>query len=463
MKNRLNLWFNPQLNLLVSKTKTLKNKKKPSVFNSPIFAAIRWRLMLSYLGVMVTIIGSSTVVLYEFVSYSLYQKIDRNLIRLADAAAHSLPAIQNDSNALTKTIYPPLDNDGDLDIPWQNLKQSLQSIEWFDANKNLLGQAGKTFIEIPITPNFYTYQTEKIRTLTIPIYSQEKPKTQKTLQGYVRVSESIEEIEEELDILLWGFEWGGLLALTLTGIGGWWLTKQSLKPVEQSYQQLQQFTADASHELRSPLTVIKSSLEVIQSHPERIHPSDIKKISAIASASQQMSRLVEDLLLLTRSDKTSPNTDLQLVKIPIEEMLEDILYVLESQAEEKQISIQFEPSPNIFTKAEPLSLKRLFYNLIENAIQYTPSGGIITVSMFNLERWVTISIQDTGIGIAPQDLKFIFDRFWRADKARNYRQGGTGLGLSIAQAIAHQHGGEINVTSELGKGTCFRVRLPIFY
>lgn len=463
MKNRINLWFNPQLNLIVSKTKTLKNKKKESVFNSPIFAAIRWRLMLSYLGVMVTIIGTSTVVLYEFVSYSLYQKIDRNLIRLADAAAHSLPAIQNDRNGLHKTIYPPLDNDGDLDIPWQNLKQSLQSIEWFDANKNLLGQAGKTFIEIPITPNFYTYQTEKIRTLTIPIYSEEKPGTQKTLQGYVRVSESIEDIQEELDILLWGFEWGGLLALTLTGIGGWWLTKQSLKPVEQSYQQLQQFTADASHELRSPLTVIKSSLEVIQSHPERIHPSDIKKISAIASASQQMSRLVEDLLLLTRSDKTSPNTALQLVKIPIEEMLEDILYVLESQAEEKQISIQFEPSPNIFIKAEPLSLKRLFYNLIENAIQYTPSGGIITVSMFNLERWVTISIQDTGIGIAPQDLKFIFDRFWRADKARNYRQGGTGLGLSIAQAIAHQHGGEINVTSELGKGTCFRVRLPIFY
>lgn len=144
--------------------------------------------------------------------------------------------------------------------------------------------------------------------MTIPVYLtsfiNNPTSSQKVLIGYVRVSESSEEIEEELERLLWALGWGGLLAITLSSMGGWWLVKQTLQPVEQNYEQMRQFTADASHELRSPLTAIKTSIDVIRSHPERIHNADVQKIAAIAQATEQMTHLVEDLLFMARFENT---------------------------------------------------------------------------------------------------------------------------------------------------------------
>lgn len=181
------------------------------------------------------------------------------------------------------------DDDGDLDIPWQDLRTASQSIEWFDSEHQLLGRGGKHFPDLPLVEDFHTFQQQKIRTLTLVVY----PSSGKNRQGkvpkirpdsYIRVSESTVGIKEELDTLRWGLAWGGLIALTLGGIGSWWLTRQSLKPIKRSFQQLKQFTADASHELRNPLTVVKTSIAVVQSHPERIHPVDVKKLAAITSA-----------------------------------------------------------------------------------------------------------------------------------------------------------------------------------
>ncbi|MEH2104408.1 MAG: ATP-binding protein [Nostoc sp.] len=108
-----------------------------------------------------------------------------------------------------------------------------------------------------------------------------------------------------------------------------------------------------------------------------------------------------------------------------------------------------------------MQLKRLFSNLLQNALQYTSKGGTVIVSLVKLERLVAINVQDNGIGIAPEHLTLIFNRFWRADQARSQREGGLGLGLAIANAIARTHGGDIIVTSEVGVGSCFQVRLPL--
>jgi signal transduction histidine kinase len=215
-----------------------------------------------------------------------------------------------------------------------------------------------------------------------------------------------------------------LIAVILSGIGGKWLAQQSLKPIEQSFEKLKQFTADASHELRSPLTAIKTSVAVMENHPERIHPADVKKLRAIASATNQMTRLVEDLLILARSDAASTTINFDWVSIPLDELLEDLVDLLLPQAEAKGITLKSEMLSEVFVKGNAVLLKRLFSNLVENALQYTSSGGTVTVTIVNLERFVMIKVEDTGIGIPPEHLPLVFDRFWRAEKARTHRASG---------------------------------------
>jgi len=449
--------------------------------SNPQFQALGWRLLLSYLTVMIAILGTSAVAVYELFASTLYQELDQRLDILARSASHSLVVTEkqslpqfpeekgdrtnreerddNDDLSIeldSQKVTGQLDKDGDLDIPWQNLREADQSVEWFNETGAMLGNAGKALPPVPLKLGFQTIQNGQIRSTTIPvdIYDGEKQE----LKGYIRTSESTKEVEEVLSSLRWKLGYGSIIFLSLTAVGGLWLTKQSLKPIEESFQQLKQFTADASHELRSPLTAIKTSVEVMQSHPERIHAADVKKMAAIASATKQMSQLVEDLLLLTRIDAAATTITREWIAVPLDEVLEDLLDFWELQAQEKQITLKSNLGIGLSVMGDGSQLTRLFSNLIGNAIHYTPTGGIVTVSLSQHNRSTIISVEDTGIGIAPEDVKLVFDRFWRADRARNRREGGLGMGLAIAQSIVQSHRGEISVTSQLGVGSCFQVK-----
>lgn len=452
-------------------TDSIKISKRP-------FNRLRWRLLLSYLGVMIAILGSSTLAVYEFFANSLYAQLDHQLLTLADAGVHGLEAVKEgygedgEDGEDGEAIAPRLDNDGDLDIPWQNFRQPAQGIEWFDERGNLLARQGLIFPSVPLvtrTSNEGSGHTVNggIRTLTWVAHEQDEEDLD--IEGYVRVSQSTEAVEEVLVKLRWGMLLGGAIAASLTAVGGIWLTDRSLKPIEASFNQLKQFTADASHELRSPLTAIKTSVDVMLSHPERIHPADVKKFEAIASALKQMTRLVEDLLILARTDNSSHPSEW--VALPLDELLEDLIDLWLPQAEEKDIILRADAlapamrsiiAPST-VQGDPFLLQRLFANLLENALNYTPPGGKVTVSLEQQEDWICVSIQDTGIGIAPEHLPLVFDRLWRADKARTRRAGGSGLGLAIAKSIAEQHQGHILVTSQLNVGSCFQVLLPIHF
>ncbi len=479
------------------------------------FNALHLRLLVSYLSVMSTVLGITVIFVYQYFASNLYSKFDRQIATLADAASHSLPKLKNNPNLIQKDVIKSdrlIDNDGDLDIPWQDMRQNQQTVEWFDADGKLLAKAGNQ--KAPSLPFPHVDQASLIakvhqleehhdlRSLIVPIYlngvltetifsefaekhnkkrsqkheeerkenSEREQKrysaidnnnVEKVLIGYVRVSESSEELEEELEKLLWGLGWGGLLAIALSGIGGWWLAWQALQPVERNYEQMRQFTADASHELRSPLTAIKTSIEVIQSHPERIHQADVKKLAAIGHATEQMTHLVEDLLFLARVDNASLDNQgdraANLLLIPLDELLEDLLEFLEPQIIAKEINLQANLQDAVSIRGEASQLRRLFINLLENAIAYTPTGGKITVDLQQRDRSIFVAITDTGLGIAPEDLPHIFERFWRADRARSWRAGGSGLGLAIAEAIAKNHDGNITVSSQIGSGSCFTV------
>lgn len=424
-----------------------------------MFQGLRARLLLSYLAVMAAILSVFGTGVYLFFSRNISKQLDKKLVTLAQSGTIYFTSIKEGGEQYLNQRE---------EVPWRDIfNRDQQSLEWFDEQGNLIARKGKIRLnEPPKTGTIFLPRESnatKIRTHTTAIRLRKSIESgPSTLIGYVRASQSMEEIVEARNQLLLVLIIGGLLTLILIGLGGFWLAQKAIEPIEASFQKLKQFTADASHELRSPLTAIKASVDVMRSHPERIHPKDGKKLAAISGATLQMSHTLEDLLFLARNDAdTSVTSDRQFVQVSLNKILQNCFVLLEPLANEKKITFKAELEPEIDVLGDQAQLSRLFSNLLENALQYTPEGGSVSLKLSKQNRLAIVKVKDTGIGIPLEQIDRVFDRFWRANKARSRREGGTGLGLAIAKTITQRHGGKISVESEVDVGSCFQVRLPI--
>lgn len=227
--------------------------------------------------------------------------------------------------------------------------------------------------------------------------------------------------------------------------------------LETSVGRVKQFTADASHELRAPISLIRTTAEVtLQS--ERPASEYRKALEEILEESERTSQVVDSLMLLARTDSSKEILDL--VPIDAREVIRGAIEQGEKLARNRRltftVNVQREP---LLIRADADALRRALFILIDNALKYTPEGGTVTVGLERRDGYAVASVSDTGIGIARQDIPLVFDRFWRADKARSREEGGAGLGLSIAKWIVDTHGGSIEVESEIDKGSTFRVLL----
>jgi two-component system OmpR family sensor kinase len=243
------------------------------------------------------------------------------------------------------------------------------------------------------------------------------------------------------------------LALTVNGM---------LARLEQSFGSLHRFTADASHELKTPLMVLRAGVERALVHPGV--PNEIlQSLDETLAQINQMSEMVENLLTLARADEG--RAPLAVEPAELREILSDVAETAGMLGEDSGIRVSSHmPEQPVLLAVDRHRIREMLLNLVTNAIKYTPPGGSVTLGLEEEEATgtVVISVRDTGIGIAPGDLPHIFDRFWRADPARS-RTGerpGTGLGLAITKWIAEAHGGTITVQSRPGRGTLFVVRLP---
>jgi len=234
---------------------------------------------------------------------------------------------------------------------------------------------------------------------------------------------------------------------------------EMIERIQKGVQKVRQFTADASHELRTPLTIMRGEIEVALRRSRTV--SEYKKI--LRSALQEltwMEKIVNDLLLLSRAD--SGEIILQYEKINLTEFLQSIIEYYKKLLTQKKIALKVEfANKDIQCKVDPDRFRQVIINLMDNAIKYTPKGGKISLNLKMDKNNVVILISDTGIGIPEKDLPFVFDRFYRVDKARSREQHSSGLGLAICKWIIEAHGGKIEIESVVNKGTTIKVMLPI--
>jgi heavy metal sensor kinase len=233
-----------------------------------------------------------------------------------------------------------------------------------------------------------------------------------------------------------------------------------LARLEAAVRRITQFTADASHELRAPVSLIRTTAEVAVQREDRTAREYFEALQDILEETERTSQVVDSLMLLARTDSSKETLEC----VPV-----DACVIVKGAAEQgeklaRSHGLEFHadlPARQVPIHADADALRRALLILLDNAVKYTPQGGSVRLTLDTCEGCSVISVSDTGIGIEREDYAHIFDRFWRADKARSREQGGAGLGLSIAKWIADKHAGSLTVESKPGKGSVFHLRLPL--
>jgi heavy metal sensor kinase len=259
---------------------------------------------------------------------------------------------------------------------------------------------------------------------------------------------SAEDLSQRLDLRLPDDE-VGRLARTFD---------EMIARLEDAFQRQRQFTADASHELRTPLTAIKGQAEVALSRP-REAAAYREVLQTVNDEVDRLIRMVGSLLTLARAD--AGQIPIACEPVSLGDLVGAAAEQVRPMAEKRGLELHVAPDRSVLLQADEDLLLQLLLNLLDNAIKYTPAGGEVTVGWNQRGDQVALWVHDTGVGIDPEHLPHIFDRFYRADKARSRAEGGAGLGLSISRWIAGAHGGSISVESAPGKGATFTVKLPL--
>lgn len=252
----------------------------------------------------------------------------------------------------------------------------------------------------------------------------------------------------------------GGVALLIASLIGYYMAGRALVPLKEAYDKQKQFAADASHELRTPLAVVMASADLLLSDPSIENPFLRQVIEDLKSEVKKMTNLVSDLLMVARSDNNALKFKIQ--RLDLTEILKQVIRTMTPIAEKKNIRLAGEDFRKAMINADEQKIKQLAIILVDNAIKYTPEGGAVLVRLEKVDDSRTVfAVMDSGIGIAPEDLDKVFERFYRVDKARSREMGGNGLGLAIAAEIVKLHDGKISVASKLGEGTKFTVELKV--
>jgi len=489
-----------------------------------MFQTTRRRLAIWYTAVTAVLLLLFASGVYLYVRNTLIERIDDTLNHVVEIVERSL---------VIEPVYPEAEQLRiNIEATFRDNADTVEDdhidLEWFSPTGELLWSTLSEPLNIPIHGN-RTAETVRVvkaegidnqsnSSLLTPHSSlllrqvTERVQIGRQVLGYLRVSHPWFEFTKPIRQFIVDLSLGtGLMVLSVAA-SGWFLSGKAMEPVRESYQRLKQFTADASHELRSPITMIQTNVQVALADPDLVGSSGVslhykQQLTVIERLTKRLGRLVDDLLFLARQD--SGIVQPQFSPCPLDALLMEVIEEQHLVAAEKNIKLSLdlieprdsETIPELiddwFTmQGDWNQLARLFTNLISNAVQYTPEGGHIRVELQRISTTKELSfsslaplsekplarlrplplaprlqvkVSDTGIGIPESALPRLFDRFYRVDPARTHAvttpdietPTGSGLGLAIASAIVENHQGQIQVESTLNQGTTFIVIFPL--
>lgn len=463
---------------------------------SAFWHTLRFRFSFWVAGLLLAVLAVFSVFVYFNLRMSLLSGIDDTL-RLSATQTIATANIQNGEVNFSDNL-PDGSTAADLqerDLTIRILSSNGKLLEAFGPFSNLpvstSGLPAGSRMQPTITTVAVSTESDPVRLYSEPILDNGH------LVGVIQVAQSLGNMYDTLSGLLAAILLAAPLLVGFAGIGGYFLAARALNPIDQmtltaqqisaedlsaridlpgtddevgrlaatfdhmirrldeAFQRERRFTADASHELRTPLAAMQAIINVIRA--ERRSPEDYEQaLDDLAEETDRLRTLTEDLLKLARSDT---NETLEFEDIDLSLLLSDLVESLQPLAEQKVLTLTTDIPESFIITGDGDSLIRLFVNLLDNAIKYTSSGGIHVSIHRSMHSTVEASITDTGQGIPAEDLPYIFERFYRVERARGSR--GSGLGLAIAAQIARAHGGKIDVSSKVGEGTTFTVLLPI--
>jgi heavy metal sensor kinase len=450
-----------------------------------ILKSIKFRLTVWYLVAILLLLAVFGTVAYIMLSKNLYRNLDEGL-RARVAELENSIAVENNQISFEEKFNDLVliyDADGALlqrlgpNVRFANIEEVVQQA--------LFGQTGYLTAA--------TTEGQEVRLYAAPFNLDSRTRIA------VIVGRLTREIQDVLSIFKVVIIYSALGVLILAGVGGIFLADRTLKPVdhmtdiareigegdlsrridiqsedemgrlaatlnwmiarlEEAFQKQRQFAADASHELRTPLAIIQAESSLALDR-RRTQAEYKRSLELVSSEVIYMSEIIGKLLLLAREEAGTEPTNFQ--EVNVKDLISELSSDLETLAQEKGVAFSVGPLDDLIVRGDRFKLRQLFLNILDNAIRYTPSGGTVSSSLVRKNGNALVSVSDTGMGIPAEDLPFIFDRFYRVDKARSRADGGLGLGLAIASSIARLHGGQIEVESQVGKGSTFYISLPL--
>lgn len=454
-----------------------------------MFQATRRRLALWYTAVTAVLLLLFACGVYLYVRNTLIERIDDTLNHVVEVVERSL-VIEPVNSELSRFRI-------NVEASFRDNANSLEDdhidLEWFSATGELLWSTLSEPLNVPINAKRTGETVSVVRTKQqdSPLLLRQvtdRVQIGRQVLGYLRVSHPWFEVTKPSRQLVFDLALGtGLMVLSIAA-SGWFLSGKAIEPVLSSYQRLKQFTADASHELRSPITLIQTNVQVALVDLESASEEGTtllnyrQQLKVVERLTQRLGKLVNDLLFLARQDS---GVKISSSPCPMDALLIEVVEEQQLLAAEKHITLRLNLIDADVAQSDPElldnwftiignwdQLVRLFTNLIGNALHYTTASGLVNVELSRIVRYGTtqlqIKVSDTGIGIPIEAIPRLFDRFYRVDPARthvsdNTNTTGSGLGLAIAQAIVENHQGQISIESTQGIGTTVTVILPVTF